>query len=123
MWRLCRDIATGMRFPSFFYYLTHIRMLCHAHIRQLIRSVSAGTTRCCLVFDGYCSSRMDKEQLYSTCDVFSNSFLNGSYLILLLIFSSIHWDSIGKWIEVTSPFTAGLHWLLLNWRRFSLVTA
>ena len=59
-------------------------MLCHAHIRQLIRSVSAGTTRCCLVFDG--SSRKDKEQLYSTCDVSSNSFLNGSYLILLLIF-------------------------------------
>ena len=54
-------------------------MLCHAHIRQLIRSVSAGTTRCCLVFDGYGSSRKDKEQLYSTCGVSSNSFLNGSY--------------------------------------------
>ena len=73
-------------FSKFFYYYTHIRMLCHAHIRQLIRSVSADTTRCYLVFDGYGPSRKDKEQLYSTCDVSSNSFLNGSYLILLLIF-------------------------------------
>ena len=97
-------MATGMRFQSFFYYYTHIRMICHAHIRQLIRSVSAGKIRCCLVFDG--SYRKDKEQLYSTCDVSSNSFLNGSYLILLLIFSSIHWAGVGKWIEVTSPFTA-----------------
>ena len=31
-------------FSKFFHYYTHIRMLCHAHIRQLIRSVSAGTT-------------------------------------------------------------------------------
>ena len=63
-------------------------MLCHAHIRQLVRSVSAGTTRCCHVFDSYGSSRKDIEQLYSTCGVSSNSFLNGSYLILLLY--SIH---------------------------------
>ena len=45
-------------------------MLYHAHIRQLVRSVSAGTTRCYLVFDGYGSSRKDIEQLYSTCGVF-----------------------------------------------------
>ena len=25
---------------------------------------------------------------------------------ILLIFSSIHWAGVGKWIEVTSPFTA-----------------
>ena len=37
-------MATGSAFSKFFYYYTHIRMLCHAHIRQLIRSVSAGTT-------------------------------------------------------------------------------
>ena len=59
-------------------------MLFHAHIRQLVRTVSAGTTSCCLVFDG--SSRKDIEQLYSTCGVSSNSFLNGSHLILLPIF-------------------------------------
>ena len=42
---------------------------------------------------------------------------------ILLIFLSTHWAGVGKWIEVTSPFTAGLQWLLLNWRRLSLVTA
>ena len=73
------------------------------------------------MFDGL--SRKDKEQLDSTCDVSFNSFLNGSYLMLLLIFSSIHWVGVGKWIKVTSPFTAGLQWLLLNWRRLFLVTA
>ena len=103
-------------FPKFFITVqyTHIQMLCHAHIRQLIRSVSAGTTRCCLVFNGYGSSRKDKEQLYSTCGVSSNSFLNGSYLILLLIFSSIHWAGVGKWIEIISPFAAGFQWLLVE---------
>ena len=112
-------------FPKFFLlqYSILIQMLCHAHIRQLVRSASAGTTRCCLVFDGYASSRKDMEQLYSPFGVSSNSFLNGSYLILLLIFPSIHWAGVGKWIKVTSPFTAGLQWLLLNWRRLSLVTA
>ena len=89
-------------------------MLCHAHIRQLIRSLSAGTTKCCLVFDGYGSSRKDSEHPYSTCDESSTSLLNGFYLILLLIFSSIHWAGVGKWIKVTSPFTAGLQWLLLK---------
>ena len=74
------------------------------------------------MFDGYASSRKDKEQLYSTCGVSSNSFLNESYLMLLLIFSSVHWAGVGKWIEATSPFTPGLQWLLLNWRRLSLVT-
>ena len=73
-------------------------MLCHAHIRQLIRSVSAGTTKCCLVFDGYASSRKDKEQLYSTCGVSSNSFLNGYYLILLLFNSNISEHPLGwRW--------------------------
>ena len=114
-------------FSKFFITFTIlIRMLCHAHIRQLIRSVSISTTKCCLVFDGYASSifyRKDMEQLYSTCVVSSNSFLNGSYLIPLLIFSSIHLVGVGKWIKVTSPFTAGLQWLLLNWRHLSLVTA
>ena len=81
-------------------------------------SCSYPSARSCLVFDG--SSRKDKEQLYSTCDVSSNSFLNGSYLILLLIFSSIHLAGVGKWIEVTSPFSDGLQWLLLIWRRLSL---
>ena len=49
VWRLCRDIATGMRIPSFFYHYTHIRMLCHAHIRQLIHlflQVQLGATLC-----------------------------------------------------------------------------
>ena len=100
-------------------------MLCHAHIPQLIRSISTitSTTKCCLVIDGYASSRKDKEQLYSTCGVSSNSFLNESYLIPLLIVPSIHWVGAGKWIKVTSPFTAGLQWLVLNWRRLSLVIA
>ena len=95
-------------FPKFFYCYAHIQMLCHAHIRQLIRSVSAGTVRCFLVLDGYASSRKDMEQLYSACGVSSNSFVNGSYLIPLLIFRSIHWAGVGEWIEVTFPFTAGL---------------
>ena len=112
-------------FPKFFIAILIFKcfVMLIIHIRQLIRSVSAGTTSCCLMFDGYASSRKDMEQLYSTCGVSSNSFLNGSYLILVLIFPSIHWARVGKWIEVTSPFTAGLQWLLLNWRRLSLVTA
>ena len=86
MWRLCRDIATGMRFPSFFLLLYSYSNALSCSYPSAYTSVSAGTTRCYLVFDGYGSSRKDKEQLYSTCDVSSNSFLNGSYLILLLIF-------------------------------------
>ena len=97
------------------------QVLFHAHIRLFIRYVSAVMTRCCLVFDGCASSRKEMEQLCSTCGVSSNSFLNGSYLIP--IFPTIHRAGVGKLIEVTFPFTAGLQMLLLIWRRLSLVTA
>ena len=124
VWRLCRDIVTGMRFQSFLLLYSYSNALpCSCPLAYTICFYKYNYCKCCLVFDGYASSRKDKEQLYSTCGVSSNSFLNGSYLIPLLIFLSIHWVGVGKWIEVTSPFTAGLQWLLLNWRRLSVVTA
>ena len=74
-------------FSKFFYYYTHIGMLCHAHIRQLIRLSAA--LRLMAHLERTWSN-------YTARMVSSNSFLNWSYLILLLIFSSIHWAGVGK---------------------------